>query len=48
VNGFKPKTVIDTDPTTPLREGYYLRTLSIAQQAAISSQARVAFELVIG
>jgi hypothetical protein len=39
-NGLKPKTVIDGDPTSPLCEWYYSRTLSIAQQSAISLQAQ--------
>lgn len=39
-NGLKPKTVIEGDPGTPLRGGYYSRTLSMAQRGAGSSRAR--------
>jgi hypothetical protein len=36
-NGLKPTTVIDGDPGTPLRKGYYSRTRSMAQREAGAS-----------
>jgi hypothetical protein len=47
-NGLKPKTVIEGDPTAPLRGGYYSRTLSMAQRGQGLYGCRAAVELMIG